>query len=457
MTAPPPAWGATRFSWDRPQQIVANGFDAVSCPSTTECIAVPEIDSRTLVTSSNPAGGAGAWEVTQLPAPVDTGEGGVAVLSCPTVSFCAAIGDDGNVLVSSKPLGGAHAWTTSQVDAYPLTSIACPSSRLCVAVDDAGDVATSTDPAGQPSSWTVTDVDNTVGPQCGKYVPGVGCRLGLSAISCPTLSLCVAIDPEGNVVTSSDPTGGAAFWHLKNIEPAGSDSPALGIICPTLSWCIAAVGGSTLFVSHDPADHDSTWQPVSTGLFLQDTACPATTLCVANADPGPRTAYSYDPTAGPESWHTGTIDPAAGITDASCPVRSLCVAVDSGGNVVVGTPTPTRREIAKRLRVAENALQAGLVNLRTVERDGYHFRFDAPSAGRLTVTWRLQPTIHPSQRSSGERTIATLVRTYGEPGQSVLTLRLTKHGRDLITGPATIVATARFTAATGGPSVSISS
>jgi hypothetical protein len=58
----------------------------------------------------------------------------------------------------------------------------------------------------------------------------------LSAISCPTVSLCVATDASGDVVTSTDPTGGAAAWKVTNVD---GSSYLSAISCPTTSLCVA--------------------------------------------------------------------------------------------------------------------------------------------------------------------------------------------------------------------------
>ena len=55
-----------------------------------------------------------------------------------------------------------------------------------MAVDASGDVVTSTDPTGGAAAWKVANVDGS------SY---------LSAISCPTISLCVAVDDWGKAVT----------------------------------------------------------------------------------------------------------------------------------------------------------------------------------------------------------------------------------------------------------------
>ena len=196
------------------------------------CVAVD--GSGNVVTSTIPTGGASKWTVTnvdgsQLPrgrvVPI-----GVAVRRGR---------HPGNVVTSTDPTGGAAKWTATDVDgAHALYGVSCASASLCVAVDDAGNVVTSTDPTGGAAKWTATNVD--AGHSCGRLVPST--------------SLCVAVDTaatssprrirpaaaaawtvaergrrqralrafparrprsasrstrRGNIVTSTDPTGGA--------------------------------------------------------------------------------------------------------------------------------------------------------------------------------------------------------------------------------------------------------
>jgi hypothetical protein len=87
-------------------------------------------------------------------------------------------------------------------------AVSCPSVSLCVAVDLAGNVLTSTDPTGGASAWARTLID----------------RVYLTAISCPSVSLCVAGDELGNIVTSTDPTGGANAWRSAAVDIPGCAS-----------------------------------------------------------------------------------------------------------------------------------------------------------------------------------------------------------------------------------------
>ena len=41
----------------------------------------------------------------------------------------------------------------------------------------------------------------------------------LEGVSCATASRCVAVDNNGDVLTPTDPTGGAGSWHFENLVP----------------------------------------------------------------------------------------------------------------------------------------------------------------------------------------------------------------------------------------------
>src|SRR5258705_12034965 len=42
--------------------------------------------------------------------------------------------------------------------------------------------------------------------------------ISLVGVSCPSIGLCVAIDNNGNAVTSSNPTGLASDWKVVNVD-----------------------------------------------------------------------------------------------------------------------------------------------------------------------------------------------------------------------------------------------
>jgi hypothetical protein len=87
-----------------------------------------------------------------------------------------------------------------------LRAVSCPSSGLCVAVGDDGEVLTSTNPTGGTNAWTSAVADPPFGEHYGKTQPS------LTAVSCPSANLCVAGDDAGNVLFSTEPSGGTSAW-----------------------------------------------------------------------------------------------------------------------------------------------------------------------------------------------------------------------------------------------------
>jgi len=76
---------------------------------------------------------------------VDTGNGNMNAVSCPTSSVCVAVDRAGRVVVSNNPTAGAAPWTVTNVDGTnSLEAVSCPSTSLCVAVDAVGNVVVGT-------------------------------------------------------------------------------------------------------------------------------------------------------------------------------------------------------------------------------------------------------------------------------------------------------------------------
>ena len=71
----------------------------------------------------------------------------------------------------------------------------------CLAVDDNGSVLRSTDPTGGRSAWSYENVIPYAPPPQGAYLEGNG----LFAASCPSSNLCVASGTQGQIIANSDP------------------------------------------------------------------------------------------------------------------------------------------------------------------------------------------------------------------------------------------------------------
>ena len=266
-------------------------------------------------------------------------------VSCPSVSFCAAADDDGNVMTSTDPTGGTSKWTPpADIDAnFPLAGIACPSSGFCVAIDVYGQVLTSTNPAGGAGAWSApADVDGTT---------------RLQSVSCAGTGLCVIGDSAGHLLASTDPGGGATKWSAP-FAPVTGEGAITGISCPTTAFCAAATDDGRILTSTTPAGGAGAWSQavqvmsINTvppgGARLTSISCPASNFCAAVDGQG-YVATSSSPTT--SSWtHTNQIDTNQGpsgeplLTSISCESSALCAAGDSAGSALTsespasGTP-----------------------------------------------------------------------------------------------------------------------
>ena len=310
----------------------------VSCPSTSLCVAVG--DRGSLATSTDPTDGRSAWSVAEV-----DGTNALDGVSCPSVSLCVAVDRAGDVVTSTNPTGGASAWTVTHVDSGSsspafgqsfgwLDGISCPSVSLCVAVDQAGNAVTSTNPTGGTSAWQVSAVDSA--------------PYGLLHVSCPTVSLCVATDNVGNVATSANPAGGTDAWTKIAVDDG---KPLNGVSCPTASSCLAVDSYGDVITSSDPTGGASSWtvRNVDGNSALSDVSCPTSSFCAAPDSAG-NVITSTDPTATGATWTAAHVDADNAAGRISCPTATLCVAVDNEGNVITSTnPTGAGNAWTSRL------------------------------------------------------------------------------------------------------------
>jgi hypothetical protein len=150
---------------------------------------------------------------------------------------CRSIGDgEGLEKLRCRPGGGIvitwteqASWTSANVDDTALNAVSCPSITMCVAVDDSGFELNSVDAAGGANEWTGTGITDG----------------SLYGVSCPDTSGCVAVD--GN---------GSAAW--------GGTTPS-NLTAPSITG--PAIQGTQLTEMH------GTWTPSPTSYSIQWDRC----------------------------------------------------------------------------------------------------------------------------------------------------------------------------------------
>ncbi|MGH9170877.1 MAG: DUF6531 domain-containing protein [Acidimicrobiales bacterium] len=220
-----------------------------------------------------------------------------AVPSAPVVGY--SYDGDGLLAGRAQPI---HGWSPPvAADPHSLEGISCPSQTMCVAVDDDGGVV-----AYDGTSYS--------------YTSGVDSTRPLTSVSCASTSFCAAVDSSGNVLTYNGST-----WSVP--DDIDSTRSLTSVSCPSSSFC-AAVDSSGNVVTYDgstwssPSDIDSTRS-------LTSVSCPSSSFCAAVDSSG--NVVTYDGS----TWSSSSdIDSTRSLTSVSCPSSSFCAAVGSSGRAV---------------------------------------------------------------------------------------------------------------------------
>lgn len=317
VTSTEPAGGAG--AWDSTPLDLPDGsggqtqITSVACGGSDLCLLGDGASG--MLTSTAPGGGKGAWTSIALSVGASTPQG----IACKASFRCIAVDDAGNLYtLDSGQWLPSSVWQQKHVDAHPLTAVACGSA--CIAVDDAGGVLTASGPYWDSTTvWSHGDIDGGVpltGASCGRNSP-----------------FCAVIDQEGNVLATRDPNREDFEWTKTHL----SDDALDGISCPFDELCVATDDGSVL-VSTEPLGGAGAWTKtyVNAGRSI---SCTEAELCVTVREDG-GIVVSTEPAAGVVAW-TETLDTRVnGLDEVACPNMwgpMLCAATTYGGNGSLGT------------------------------------------------------------------------------------------------------------------------
>jgi hypothetical protein len=313
------------------------------------------------------------------------------------------------LLAAPAVADAASTWNLTKLPPQPLpygeteevglSGISCPTESLCVAVGAFDTVAVSKAPTSGAASWQV------VNPSDGKELKGA-----LRAVSCAGPTLCVVVGFEGAIAWSGDPTGGSGAWSLTTINEAHAGATHLnGVSCPSTSLCVAVGGqgsGGTagkVVTSTEPLSGNWQTTQLDSSLAFTGVSCSSPTLCVAVAKEG-RIAVSSDPTGGAAAWRVLGAPAGAGDLEGVGCVVGLCAAGNATGNILTATDPTAPGATWTAAKAGQAALVTGVAcptagDCVAVDNNGSVFTSTDPSGG--PGTWHTENLV-PFEASEGE-------------------------------------------------------
>jgi hypothetical protein len=322
---------ASALTWAGPTQLTPmpddSPLNAVTCISTTVCVAVGEGELESTFNPTSPVAGSATplSLVDPKGGPNLTGPISLQAVACPSADQCTATGDQGDMMtfdpsnqtiIKDKNITQPHG-------TLALDDVACPSTTVCVSGD------------GEGNMW-VFDPQSGVSALSSPSSTEYGNPNSFNGIACVSTSQCTGVNDVGHEYTFTP-----ASPVPKPTKAAGvtSSSVALeGIACTSASQCIAGDGaGDTQ--TFDPTTGGSKTKKHIDGMQeMFGMSCPTATFCATVDVDG--NAYEGAPPSGPFN-HDVLPAPLGDLSDITCASTTECVAVDRSGELFVGGPPPT--------------------------------------------------------------------------------------------------------------------
>ena len=300
---------------------VSGSADAVSCPTTTLCVAA---GSDRIYWTTTPTGLGRAWKSVRFASTGSAIGGGYITtdVDCPTATLCVAGDIESNVLTSTAPTSGLAGWVRSPLpsDTYVgVQALSCASTTLCGMLDVSGYALTSVTPGGFGNTWVRTPIARSVAD--------------LYDISCkPTV--CIASDATTGLAVTNAPAGQPAPWARVTLQAGGRRIKT--VACGSARLCLAAGDGAKMFVSTAPAATRSAWRAIKVpgaASGIDHLFCKSASLCFALS--GTTVLVSTTPGRA-ASWKKVLVTKGVILSAMSCPTARQCVLVDVSGKVWVG-------------------------------------------------------------------------------------------------------------------------
>lgn len=270
----------------------------VSCPTTTMCMAVGTYETGSGVRALADVWNGSTWTTSTTALPGGATDDFLYAVSCPTTTTCVAVGDQ---ITSSHALTLAEKWngttwsvTTTQ-NASGSTSdflygVSCSSTTACLTV---GTSVSSSGSNGMSETYNGTSWGSAV------TTPGAG----VSAVSCVSGTFCLAVGYDGFSGPLAAIWNGTSWSTTSALKPGDADSASLdGVSCVSATAC-TAVGSSSVggYLAYTVAEqwNGTDWSldttpnaHGATATYLEDVSCAAASTCRAV---GEDEVYNYVP------------------------------------------------------------------------------------------------------------------------------------------------------------------
>ena len=206
-----------------------------------------------------------------------------------------------------------------------LTAVACPSVDQCTAVDPDGEQLTfnPTSPGATPARR----IEATFNP-----------ANRVASVSCPSTTQCTAVDDHGNEMTFDPQISGRAT--LLRVDP---DTGVRSVACPTVTQCTVS-GSGAYAVTFNPngTSSEPSFSTLTSGKpELFDLACPTSGQCIAvgaTHSGGQEQFVTFNPNQ-PGIEQATPIPVAAALSGVDCPSPQECAAVDHSGRELTFNPS----------------------------------------------------------------------------------------------------------------------
>jgi hypothetical protein len=234
-------------------------LDAISCTSTTFCVATGLVDTPTTDTSLIEQWNGASWSLMTHPDPTGMSEVDLDGVSCNGSTFCMAVGlQRASLRQTLAEMWNGTVWTvvtmpavTASTENY-LTAVSCAGPGFCATVgttNTSGEAtAVSLIEHWNGASWSVMPSPNPSG-SFGGNLTGVSC---ISATSCTTVGGFNTNSGLSHQATSGAIWNGVSWSEVTTPDPAGVNNVEFdGVSCLTNSAC-HAVGNQFLGTNSGP-------------------------------------------------------------------------------------------------------------------------------------------------------------------------------------------------------------